>query len=322
MILHTTDAGATWTAQTSGTTQPLLDVSAVDANTAWAVGDAGTILYTTDGGTTWSAQTNPASGIIILRGVSAIDANTAWVVGNLGTILYTTNAGTTWNDQTTGTEVLQDVSAVDANTAWAVGSTGTILFTNSGGGPWITQTSGTTNVLVSVSAADASTAWVVGLSFIRFTTDGGTTWSAQTSGTLENINGVSAVDANTAWAVGTGGTILKSSNDAIIIGTTSITGVCEVDLTTGSLAFGTGDPISNGAGVGVGEISEVLTNTLGNLQSSVGVYGTDWTDGGALTIMLGSHTVVDTVGTGVFGDKTPLSTNSLRIPSCPTVCSV
>jgi len=40
------------------------------------------------------------------------------------------------------------------------------------------------------------------------------------------------------------------------------------------------------------------------------VYGTDWTDGGALTIMLGSHTVVDTVGTGIFGDKTPLSTNS------------
>ena len=90
----------------------------------------------------------------------------------------------------------------------------------------------------------------------------------------------------------------------------AIQGVCEVDLASGSLNFVAGDPIANGAGVGTGEISEVLTNTLGNLQSDIGVYGTDWTDGGALTIMDGSHTVVDTVGTGVFGDKTPLSTNS------------
>ncbi len=39
------------------------------------------------------------------------------------------------------------------------------------------------------------------------------------------------------------------------------------------------------------------------------MYGTDWTDGGALTVMLGSHTVVDTIGADIFGDKDALSTN-------------
>ncbi len=49
-ILHTTDGGATWTLQSSGTTVPLSGVTFVDANTGWAVGEGGTILHTTTGG--------------------------------------------------------------------------------------------------------------------------------------------------------------------------------------------------------------------------------------------------------------------------------
>src|SRR5215831_19484521 len=48
-ILHTTDGGATWTPQSSGTTFWLHGVSFLDTNTGWAVGDGGTILHTTDG---------------------------------------------------------------------------------------------------------------------------------------------------------------------------------------------------------------------------------------------------------------------------------
>jgi photosystem II stability/assembly factor-like uncharacterized protein len=48
--LRTTDGGATWVAQHSGTTNDLHDVSFVDANTGTVVGKWGTILRTTDGG--------------------------------------------------------------------------------------------------------------------------------------------------------------------------------------------------------------------------------------------------------------------------------
>ena len=150
-----------WTAQTSGTTNDLRGVSAVDANTAWAVGFSGTILHTTNAGTTWTTQTSGTTNI--LNDVSAVDANTAFVVGDGGTILHTTNAGTTWTAQTSGTtNVLIGVSAVDANTAFAVGTGGTILHTTNAGTTWTTQTSGTTGFLVGVSAVDASTAWAVG----------------------------------------------------------------------------------------------------------------------------------------------------------------
>jgi len=50
-ILHSTDAGITWTDQTSGTSANLNDVSfASDALRGIAVGDSGTILWTANGG--------------------------------------------------------------------------------------------------------------------------------------------------------------------------------------------------------------------------------------------------------------------------------
>src|SRR5258708_7270284 len=50
IILSTTDGGASWTLQLSGTGYTLWGISFVDPNTGWAVGDFGTILSTTDGG--------------------------------------------------------------------------------------------------------------------------------------------------------------------------------------------------------------------------------------------------------------------------------
>jgi photosystem II stability/assembly factor-like uncharacterized protein len=50
-ILHTTDGGATWTSQNSGTTNRLNGVFFVDGCTGTAVGDTGMILRTNTGGT-------------------------------------------------------------------------------------------------------------------------------------------------------------------------------------------------------------------------------------------------------------------------------
>jgi photosystem II stability/assembly factor-like uncharacterized protein len=48
-ILRTLNGGVTWTPQSSGTTNALVGVSFVDANTGWAVGYVA-ILGTTTGG--------------------------------------------------------------------------------------------------------------------------------------------------------------------------------------------------------------------------------------------------------------------------------
>ncbi len=90
-ILRTTDGGASWTFQTSGTTNFLAAVSFVDADTGTAVGELGTILRTTNGGATWERQTSRTTNW--LHGVSFVNADTGTAVGDLGTIIQTTTGG-------------------------------------------------------------------------------------------------------------------------------------------------------------------------------------------------------------------------------------
>src|SRR5258707_2060828 len=56
IILRSSDGGATWTLQSSGTTDALAGDSFVDADTGTAVGHVGTIFRTTDGGATWGPE--------------------------------------------------------------------------------------------------------------------------------------------------------------------------------------------------------------------------------------------------------------------------
>jgi photosystem II stability/assembly factor-like uncharacterized protein len=68
-----------------------MDVHFVDAQTGWAVGDAGTILKTSNGGSSWSSQTSGTN-----QGLSSVyftDAQTGWAVGKSGTIVRTINGG-------------------------------------------------------------------------------------------------------------------------------------------------------------------------------------------------------------------------------------
>src|SRR5262249_10185488 len=133
----TTDGGATWTPQLSGTTNSIFAVSAVDADTAISVGDA-TLMRTEDGGASWTAQPTAA----YLEAVSFVDRNTGWAVGG-SSILHTTDGGATWTLQfSEAFDSLQAVSFVDATTGWAVGRMGTILNTSDGGATWTSTVMG------------------------------------------------------------------------------------------------------------------------------------------------------------------------------------
>jgi len=105
-ILHSPDAGATWSQQSSGTTVPLDAVAFVDGNNGWAVGGGHffifpgvVILRTSDGGQTWQPQI-PPPGSGPLHAVTFLDRRRGWAVGSRGTILRTADGGATWNRQT------------------------------------------------------------------------------------------------------------------------------------------------------------------------------------------------------------------------------
>ncbi|GEM_PF-2844568 len=240
-----------WTPQNSATSVNLNGVAAVNANTAWVVGDLGVIKKTVDGGATWVAQTSDTTQN--LHAIYAVDASTAWAVGDgptAGTILKTTN-GATWLPQTftlaqgQPTGPFAGISAANANTAWAVGINGALVKTTDGGVTWISQHNESAVVCSgcehysAVAAVNASTAWIVSSAGrIIKTTDGGASWTLQRLGDGSDITAIVAVDASTAWAVGQGGTILKTTNggttwspQSSVTGNT-LHGVAAADVTT------------------------------------------------------------------------------------------
>jgi photosystem II stability/assembly factor-like uncharacterized protein len=213
-ILATTNGGASWTAQSSNTTENLNGLHFTDAANGWAVGDQGTIVATTDGGTSWTAQSSGTS--YQLTGVAFSDAANGWATGqsftedgnySSGLILHTSDGGQDWTtqyaslyDSATDTVgiAFSAVAFADAQHGWAVGETAgsdssytttVIMHTSDGGASWTKQldyeppllSNSGSATLSSVACTDAEHAVAVGYdennTELWRTTDGGQTWT-------------------------------------------------------------------------------------------------------------------------------------------------
>ena len=227
---QTAVASSGWEQQDSGTTHLLTGVSAADADTAWAVGQAGVILKTTDGGATWTPQT-PGS-TYWPKGVEAVNEDVAWVYGGIGagSVYRTVDGGATWqlSCQLPSSMYCAGMSAVGPDIAWLlvhgniyigdlVLQFNNILKTTDGGATWSTLYYGPLATLGfplgGVSAPDPSTAWAVNYHDILKTADG-TNWVKQYD-TSRALFSVSAVDARTVWVAGDG-VVLKTGDGGAI----------------------------------------------------------------------------------------------------------
>ncbi|MBC7247640.1 MAG: IPT/TIG domain-containing protein [Actinobacteria bacterium] len=202
-----------WQEQESGTEEDLRSVSAVDHNTAWAVGAAGTVLRTTDGGTTW--KTLDAGVTSQLNAVSAVSVDEAWVGGEGGNLLHTEDGGKTWEAaMIPESSTVHDIAALDDKTCWVAGATGVgsggfIMKTADDGGTWEHQVSGHAYAIFSISAVDDLTAWAAGgespfqgnAGVVLRTTDGGKNW-APAGPADKNWLCIAACDGQNAMAWG------------------------------------------------------------------------------------------------------------------------
>ncbi|MHB0914199.1 MAG: WD40/YVTN/BNR-like repeat-containing protein [Thermoleophilia bacterium] len=204
------------------------DISFVNDNTGWAVGQGGTIIKTTDGGTTWSAQNSGTTYNV--TGVDFVDSNTGWAVGNLGEftsfVIKTTDGGATWNPQTlSGTfssAVLEDVDFVSSSRGVTVGN-GKVYYTTNGGATWNQVTNGSgagqvsaSHYLLRVQMVDASVGYAVGQTGVIYkTTNGGSQWNLQASGVTSDLKGLYFKDTEDGVVVGSAagsGRVLKTDD--------------------------------------------------------------------------------------------------------------
>lgn len=194
-ILHSTNGGSSWLAEPSGTAPytTLQDITFLNEDLGWAVGNAGTILKTVDGGDTWEYQRRES-------------------VYNLAEVWY------------------YDVMFVDSLNGWCVGgrgekfpSTGLLLHTSDGGRSWSAQGFDSTQCLYGVTFADTATGWAVGgdwggshvNAIVLRTTDGGLNWEELTGNDLPTPNKLEAVtfvDALNGWVIGSKATILRTTD--------------------------------------------------------------------------------------------------------------
>jgi photosystem II stability/assembly factor-like uncharacterized protein len=126
VIRATTNGGASWFNQNSGTGNDLHGVFFLDAQEGWIGGQNNTLLYTADGGTSWVSRN---AGLVIgPDAVHFVDSGEGWVVGNAGAIYHTVNGGLLWTPEASGTtNPLNDVHFIGPGLGWAVGDLGTIV---------------------------------------------------------------------------------------------------------------------------------------------------------------------------------------------------
>ena len=132
------------------------DVSMVDANEGWIVGEEGTILQydVTD----WVAFSSPTTEHLSSVTVVSPTAE-AWAVGMNGTILHYTSGA--WQSASSPvTNTLNSVAMVSADEGWAVGEDGTMLYY--AGGSWQAINSPTAEDLEDVDVLPSGEGWVVG----------------------------------------------------------------------------------------------------------------------------------------------------------------
>jgi photosystem II stability/assembly factor-like uncharacterized protein len=187
-ILHTSDGGATWSSQSSGTTFTLSGICFSDTKNGWAVGNKGTIVHTNDGGRNWQKQESPID--YFHMDVISINPQKGFITSERTNILATTDGGKTWEVRFEDEDyILKSISFCDEQNGWAVGEFGHTYHTDDGGETWEKQAGyyemdwdtgfiRGDDFLFDVVAIDPKSAWAVGiLGTVKRTSDGGETWA-------------------------------------------------------------------------------------------------------------------------------------------------
>jgi len=139
-IWKTTDAGSTWTTQTTAGANYLNTLHFLDENNGYAAGGSlgSEIIKTTNGGSSWELVQYydfPA-----LSDIYFIDQTTGIAAGENGCVLMSTNSGVNWTQ--TGSPTSMDIVSVlfvNNQTGYGIGSGNIYLKTTNGGNNWTVE---------------------------------------------------------------------------------------------------------------------------------------------------------------------------------------
>ncbi len=235
-VLHSADAGRSWTQAPVPASANLTAVYFADERRGFAVGHVETILRTQDGGESWElVHFEPASPQPLLD-VAFTDAARGVAVGAYGVIYVTTDGGRVWSQVPFTPAPLPGAEKVEADAdemeagldlgfefhlnAIARGppgrmylgaEAGRLFRSDDDGASWRELPSPYDGSFHGVLALDGDAVLAFGLRGNLFRSeDGGASWSAIPTGTTALLDAGARVDADTVVVAGTAGVILVS----------------------------------------------------------------------------------------------------------------
>jgi photosystem II stability/assembly factor-like uncharacterized protein len=210
-------------------TQPddarLCDVSFVDPQHGWAVGDFGVILHTEDGGQHWLPQT---SGVTCtLNSVCFVNTRCGWAAGGLaypflhdstGIVIATRDGGLTWQREPILLPAVKKIRFVTERQGWAIASAsamfpGGTFTTRDAGRSWQPVSSGGTPRLTTGDFFDGRNAILGGsLGLTAAVSDGEFSRGRLGAVILLGVNDMQVVQPGYGWLAGEGGWIALTGN--------------------------------------------------------------------------------------------------------------
>ena len=235
-VLHSDDAGRTWTQSAVPASANLTAVYFADERHGWAVGHVEAILATADGGETWRLMHFEPGNAQPLLDVVFTDDSRGVAVGAYGVIYVTSDGGSVWSQVPFEPEALRGAEKVEVSeddmeadvdlgfefhlNAIAPGPPGRLyigaeagrLFrSDDAGAHWRELPSPYDGSFHGVLPLEGDALLAFGLRGNLFRSeDGGATWSAVETGTTALLNGGARIDADTVVVVGMAGVILVS----------------------------------------------------------------------------------------------------------------
>ncbi len=125
-VLHSSDGGATWSANSMGEDLHYTSVQFIDEHNGYLSGEFGALARTEDGGATWQHLT-PLSGDFYPQDAFFLSHEIGWVVGLSGTVLCTEDGGNSWQRQETGTSKPLFTMVHHDGVIYVTGGSGTVL---------------------------------------------------------------------------------------------------------------------------------------------------------------------------------------------------
>jgi photosystem II stability/assembly factor-like uncharacterized protein len=254
-----------------GVDDDLLAIACRGLDTAFVVGESGTLLRTYDGGDSWAAL--DAGTTATLRDVAAAHGEAVYVAGD-GVLLASDDSGDHWIDleAARGVDWRSIATAEHGERALAVAADGRVVRVDGAQLFDATLVPGARAIGLS---HDGSTAAVVGDGgALVVSQDGGITWAVVATGVSADLHAVWPTDDGAVIAVGDGGTVVRAIGDDVEVSTPGLGALRAVHI--------------NGAGEGLaaGDRGEVLRTDDGGYSWSVvdielggTVFGLDEIDG-------------------------------------------